>query len=218
MGKKRVDSGAWAVGVWNALVPPGSEVIVRRDDGEAEGGVTRSVAWQLGDGTPVVKIEGKPGGYLLWRVEPSNRLLWQLGHSVPVMEAERDELLERVNGAAAELAGALRRQAQQWCRAHEDGEGPPLEALLALVPGDVELIVTIRGDGRRACWWPCTVSSGTQDPIVSADGFGWTAAIRAATLKLLGVEQQPEGPGLPGVTVAGNVVAAAPVEKDDDGE
>jgi hypothetical protein len=33
---------------------------------------TRSVAWTLGHGEPVVKVEGRAGGYLLSRIVPRN--------------------------------------------------------------------------------------------------------------------------------------------------
>jgi hypothetical protein len=57
---------------WNMAVPPGTRVGLRRALGEAESVVTRtrSRAWALDDGTPVVFVEGKPGGYALTHLRP----------------------------------------------------------------------------------------------------------------------------------------------------
>lgn len=77
---------AWAltmlVRLWNGCQPPGSDVYVTEDDGSTTFTQTRSKAWQLGDGTPVVKVVGKSGGYLLTRVKP---IAWA------EMEAEMEE-------------------------------------------------------------------------------------------------------------------------------
>jgi hypothetical protein len=53
---------------FNAECPSGTPVCVRRDDGSIMRTKTRSVAWLLSDGTPVVMVEGISGGYLLERV------------------------------------------------------------------------------------------------------------------------------------------------------
>jgi hypothetical protein len=55
---------------WNAAYKPGQPVIVRRDDGSLWNTKTRSEAWNLGHGQPVVMLEGKSGGYDLSRVRP----------------------------------------------------------------------------------------------------------------------------------------------------
>lgn len=55
---------------WNASYPVGQPVIVTRDDGSKWPTKTRSEAWNLGHGQPVVMLEGKSGGYDLQRVLP----------------------------------------------------------------------------------------------------------------------------------------------------
>lgn len=55
---------------WNERFRPGIEVIVTLDNGEAWRTKTRSEAWELGHGHPVVMLEGKSGGYDLSRVAP----------------------------------------------------------------------------------------------------------------------------------------------------
>jgi hypothetical protein len=60
----------WAVEVWNRRVPRGAIVEIVEDGGEVFTTKTRSEAWQLGCGTPVVSVEGKSGGFLLSRVLP----------------------------------------------------------------------------------------------------------------------------------------------------
>lgn len=55
---------------WNKQYPPGTEVILTNDFGLSEKTRTRSIAWDLGDGTPVVKVAGRTGGYFLQRIRP----------------------------------------------------------------------------------------------------------------------------------------------------
>lgn len=55
---------------WNAAHEPGIDVVVRLDNGELWRTKTRSEAWNLGHGQPVVMLEGKSGGYDLSRVAP----------------------------------------------------------------------------------------------------------------------------------------------------
>ncbi|MGH8217378.1 MAG: hypothetical protein ACREUT_02225 [Steroidobacteraceae bacterium] len=55
---------------WNAAYPPGQPVIVTLDGGRQWPTKTRSEAWNLGHGQPVVMLEGKSGGYDLQRVKP----------------------------------------------------------------------------------------------------------------------------------------------------
>lgn len=50
--------------------PVGIRVRVVKDDKSVVETTTRSDPWQLGDGTPVIMLEGISGGYLLSRVEP----------------------------------------------------------------------------------------------------------------------------------------------------
>jgi hypothetical protein len=56
---------------WNAAHPVGAAVIVKRDNGRLEYRKTRSAAWNLGHGQPVVMLEGISGGYALERVLPA---------------------------------------------------------------------------------------------------------------------------------------------------
>lgn len=58
---------------WNKLYPPGTEVFLTNDDGKIEETTTRSIAWLLGSGHPVVSVEGRTGGYLLERIQPKQR-------------------------------------------------------------------------------------------------------------------------------------------------
>ncbi len=64
------DIHAWAVTVWNATVPAGTEVILVDDFGDEERTKTRTPAWQLGHGHPVVSVDGRSGGYRLYRIRP----------------------------------------------------------------------------------------------------------------------------------------------------
>lgn len=48
--------------------PIGTRVALTEDDGSTTTTVTRSVPWQLGDGTWVVLVHGRAGGYLLERM------------------------------------------------------------------------------------------------------------------------------------------------------
>lgn len=59
------------VRLWNDFIPEGSEVFVTRDDDSVQQTKTRSEAWLLGCGIPVVKVEGITGGYRLERVRPA---------------------------------------------------------------------------------------------------------------------------------------------------
>ena len=58
---------------WNAAHRPGIGVLVKLDDGKLWHTKTRSEAWELGGGQPVVKLEGRTGGYDLNRVTPMER-------------------------------------------------------------------------------------------------------------------------------------------------
>jgi hypothetical protein len=60
------DRGARAVDAWNAEHPSGTRIAVRilRDGPEYET-TTRSAAWALGDGSPMVLIEGRTGGWCI---------------------------------------------------------------------------------------------------------------------------------------------------------
>lgn len=55
---------------WNAKYEPGIRVLVKEDDGSLLQSRTRSFAWTLGSGQPVVLLDGRAGGYDLSRVKP----------------------------------------------------------------------------------------------------------------------------------------------------
>lgn len=58
---------------WNKRYKPGQRVIVVMDDGEERETRTKSIAWNLGGGHPVIKVEGISGGYALHRVRAVKR-------------------------------------------------------------------------------------------------------------------------------------------------
>jgi hypothetical protein len=62
--------GAALAEAWNRAVPVGSACIRVDDLGKQHETKTRSKAWTLGDGSPVVKVEGIAGGYRLERIIP----------------------------------------------------------------------------------------------------------------------------------------------------
>jgi hypothetical protein len=66
---QQVALAARLVAEWNAACPVGTAVTVTRDNGTVEHTRTRSVAWQLPSGSPLVLLEGIAGGYLLTRVQ-----------------------------------------------------------------------------------------------------------------------------------------------------
>ena len=80
------------------------------------------------------------------------------------------------------LEEVLRRQAKLWVEQHSDGEGPELGALLSLVPHDLDLLVLGAQPGYQAAWEEAA------RPLAKAEGATPEAAIRAATLKLLGID------------------------------
>lgn len=55
---------------WNDRYPVGQPVALTEDDGSITYTQTRSIAWNLDHGTPVVRVDGKTGGYLLERITP----------------------------------------------------------------------------------------------------------------------------------------------------
>ena len=70
---RRTDSLAIAQGqaiaeAWNEHTPEGTAVELIDDLGKRSRTRTRSVAWTLGHGEPVVLVEGRTGGYSLARL------------------------------------------------------------------------------------------------------------------------------------------------------
>lgn len=130
----------------------------------------------------LAELQPPDGGYgyrlnAIWRdgdVEPHD-------YQLVVQGGDGDgEFVDVAVSAACVVQEALRRQARAWCRSHENTEGPPLEQLLALVPAKYALGVD-EGDQR-----PYEASWEEWDEIVKATGPTRAAAIRAATLELLG--------------------------------
>lgn len=74
MGDRRTPlkilQGEAIVAAWNHNVQPGSPVNLIDDMGDTCETKTRSEAWTLGDGTPVVSVDGRTGGFLLERIIP----------------------------------------------------------------------------------------------------------------------------------------------------
>jgi hypothetical protein len=68
MGENR--AAAHLVKQWNAAVPVGSPVTVRKDSDEIVETRTRSEAWVLSGHSPVVLLDGIRGCYLLTRCLP----------------------------------------------------------------------------------------------------------------------------------------------------
>ncbi len=53
---------------WNYTYGVGQPISLIEDDGSLTFTQTRSEAWELGDGTPVIKVTGRTGGYSLKRI------------------------------------------------------------------------------------------------------------------------------------------------------
>lgn len=67
------DERAYAMGearafAFNGTCPQGSPVVLVDDNGHLSETKTRSEAWCLGDGSPVVLVDGRTGGYALERI------------------------------------------------------------------------------------------------------------------------------------------------------
>ena len=60
---------AEVVAEWNRDNPPGTPVWLTDDHGQRHETVTRSIAWVLPNGIPLVMVHGRTGGYLLERIE-----------------------------------------------------------------------------------------------------------------------------------------------------
>lgn len=61
---------AYTAESWNEWFPPGTRVVLVEDSGDRLMTRTRSEAWALENGHPVVHVEGKVGGYSLTRIKP----------------------------------------------------------------------------------------------------------------------------------------------------
>lgn len=67
---RRVPRSKLTAEQWNAKYPPGTPVRYTNGLGVSRMTATRSKAWNLGHGEPVVMIDGASGGYALWCLEP----------------------------------------------------------------------------------------------------------------------------------------------------
>jgi len=70
VSKEYGEYGKWAVRIWNQTMLVGAEVTLIDDFGNKHETKTRSEAWLALDGSPLVMVEGRTGGYLLWRIWP----------------------------------------------------------------------------------------------------------------------------------------------------
>lgn len=69
-GGRNLETHPLTAAEWNERFKPGIEVVVILDNGDHWKTKTRSEAWEIGNGTPVISLEGKAGGYALKRVAP----------------------------------------------------------------------------------------------------------------------------------------------------
>lgn len=65
------EQAAKLVADWNAQHPSGTPVDLTDDNGVVHRRATRSEAWVLPSGVPVVMVEGLIGAYLLTRLKPA---------------------------------------------------------------------------------------------------------------------------------------------------
>lgn len=68
----------WTAEQWNERYPVGTEVAYRAAWQQPEPSLlthTRSEAWALPHGEPVVLIEGRSGGVALWALEPRHEAI-----------------------------------------------------------------------------------------------------------------------------------------------
>ena len=67
--KKQAEKAQKKCDDWNSKYKYPMDVILTDDDGIEHKTQTRSIAWEL-CGSPVVKVVGRAGGYLLDRIKP----------------------------------------------------------------------------------------------------------------------------------------------------
>lgn len=83
---------------WNRLYSKGTPVFVCLSTNKDQGfsTKTRSEAWELGDGTPVVLVEGRIGGWGLACVYPLRKNLSKyLMKEIEILESENEKLHQR---------------------------------------------------------------------------------------------------------------------------
>lgn len=82
---------------FNEKYPVGTEVLYwpgARTDQAGIPSVTRSPAWEVGDGTPVVSVAGKSGGIALSHIEPLNLADAASGMSPSTARARRERSID----------------------------------------------------------------------------------------------------------------------------
>jgi len=60
----------WSVFMWNRSTPGGSPITYEDDLGNLVDTETRSPAWVLPNGIPVVQVKGRSGSFILYRCRP----------------------------------------------------------------------------------------------------------------------------------------------------
>jgi hypothetical protein len=83
--ERRRKQATWAAEIFNLLCPPGTRATLTDDLGAEHPTKTRSVASVSEAGIPTVMVEGRTGGYLLWRIKPfgGKAELWDLLNKQP---------------------------------------------------------------------------------------------------------------------------------------
>jgi hypothetical protein len=90
--RKNPPLAEWAVRLWNACFPPGTEVDLVEDGGKKVTRTrTRSQAWQTSDGSPLVLVEGRSGGYTLSRIMPAFAAVFVVDNDAAITPLEPGE-------------------------------------------------------------------------------------------------------------------------------
>ena len=143
----------WTPDAWNETYPIGMRVrvtSVAAHDGKPAvtfDSVTRSKCWALGDGNPVVLVEGKTGGYsvepgwmtvlvddpiasrerVTWlqnELDDANKRAKALAQTASQFQIDRDDYLERLTIASRAIKNAVDLLGPEYC-----DDGKPLESL-----------------------------------------------------------------------------------------
>ena len=124
---------------WNDKHPVGTPVLfwpgLRQGSGFQSR--TRSAAWEMGDGTPVVKVVSRSGGIALTHVEPL--AVTDAEFSKSLVEKATKELRERVERLSAEVEAVLMNIPPQFRVRVREGGGP--EETLASLAVSVSKLV-----------------------------------------------------------------------------
>lgn len=126
MRRHRPEVSAALIARFNAQWPVGSACTVIKDLGGALETRTRSTAWGLGDGSPVVMVEGISGGYALERVIPHRD------------GGARREMVHRAGALLRDRAAELERQAEENARESDSPADQGEAGLLKDIACEVE--------------------------------------------------------------------------------